>query len=335
MLDELKCKVRQPEVSDEKNLPYMSYSKLETFLNCPFSYKFKYEDKNYPRVSSLAMRIGTVLHYALELKANARIKNEEVDYDYIKNIAYKGIRDDIKKEHIIGIDELKKQYFEDWYTTDDASGMNYEEKIKLFFDKVLPTRVDDREYTPIGAEVSFEFVYDNRIIFHGFIDRVDRRKEDPNWLKICDYKTSRKVFPDSKIKTPLQHIVYDLACIYIYGVIPEEHEYDFILLDKKQTSEDGVCSKGYLKRGITKIDKTLDEIEELSRSKDYKPKPSPLCYWCPYHSDSPHSDPKYKGDCAYHSLWTPENKTFETLNKYDINNKLKFAEEKPKRKLIF
>ena len=335
MIEELKKKIREPKESDF-TLPKMSYSKLETFLNCPYSYKFKYKDSKYPSVSSLAMQIGTILHYALELKTHALMMQEtEVDYDYIKEIVLNGTDDQKKGEHIIGINALKKEYFEDWYKQDENSEMNYEEKIQLFFDKVLPTRIQDENYAPVGAEVNFQFVYDDRIIFHGFIDRVDMKNDDPNWLRICDYKTSKKVFPDTKIKTPLQHIIYDLACVYMYGVIPKEHEYDFILLDKRQTTADGVCSKGYLKRGVAKIDKTLDEIEECAKKKRFVPKPSPLCYWCAYHSDSPFSDMKYKGDCGYHSLWTPDNKTFETIKKYDEKDNLKYESDKPKRKLIF
>ena len=57
---------------------------------------------------------------------------------------------------------------------------------------------------------------------------------------------------------------------------------------------------------------------------------TPLCYWCPFHSTSPNADPKFSGLCQYHSLWTPEKKSFAVLNPYGQEIK-----KETKRKLVF
>ncbi len=322
----------------DKHLPKLSYSKLDNFNNCALSHKIKYIDKKYSSASSLALGIGTATHYGLELKGKYIMNNEEVDYDYIKKMVEQGIAPEFdedgrqinKGDSFFGSKDLCKQYFETWNEICPKSDMDYTEKMELYFDKVLHGRMEDKKWNVVGTEKSFEFVYDNRVIVHGFIDRIDRKVDDETVYRIVDYKSSKKVFDEKKVKTPMQHIIYDLACLNIYGYVPEEHEYDFILINKQQTTDDGVCSKGYLKRGLKKLNDTLDKMDKLEAEGEYPPSPTPLCYWCPYHSDSPNADPEYAGLCPYHSLWTPENKTYDKLNEYEPKKK-----PAPKRKLEF
>lgn len=193
------------------------------------------------------------------------MEDSEVDYDEIINTVYQGSTDltDKDKETLPGIDDIRKRYVEEWNQKEETSGMNYTDKMDVYVHDVLPTRMEDGLWKTIGVEQNFEFVYNNKCIVHGFIDRIDQNSEGD--LKVVDYKSSKKVFRDTEIKTPLQMVIYDLACVFIYGVLPKYHEYDFILLNQKQTTEDGVCTKGYLKRGIKKIDKLLDQIKLLRR----------------------------------------------------------------------
>ena len=279
------------------------------------------------------MEIGTILHKALELKGQMKMSSLEVDYDYLKKVVSEGFDEECDRsdKHILGISELKEKYFEDFYIPDNKSGMNYEEKIEIFNEEVLPTRMESTIWVPIATEQKFELVYDDRVAIHGFIDRVDKNIETGE-LKITDYKSSKAVFPDKDVKTPMQHIIYDLACMVLYDKPADVHEYDFILIDKIQEA----CSSGYLKRGINKLNKLLDSMDEMSEKGEFPPKPSPLCFYCPYHSTSPNADPMYSGLCQYHSLWTPENKTFATLNPYGQSEYFEPKKEiKSQRKLVF
>ncbi len=326
------------------------------------------------------MEIGTILHKALELKGQMKMSNLEVDYDYLKKVVSEGFDEECDRsdKHILGISELKEKYFEDFYIPDNKSGMNYEEKIEIFNEEVLPTRMESTIWVPIATEQKFELVYDDRVAIHGFIDRVDKNIETGE-LKITDYKSSKAVFPDKDVKTPMQHIIYDLACMVLYDKPADVHEYDFILIDKIQEACSSgfpdkdvktpmqhiiydlacmvlydkpadvheydfilidkiqeACSSGYLKRGINKLNKLLDSMDEMSEKGEFPPKPSPLCFYCPYHSTSPNADPMYSGLCQYHSLWTPENKTFATLNPYGQNEYFEPKKEiKSQRKLVF
>lgn len=311
-----------------EDLTRHSYSSLDVLENCNYRYKLQYIDKLRSDKGSLATECGTCLHKCLEIKGRNLIEGKEIDYDYLKDIALNGCTDitDKGSEEILGFNQLKRKYFDDYFAIDPNTGMNYDQKLQLFFDEVLPSRMsEDDDWEIIGVEVHFEFIYRKKYKFVGFIDRVDKNKKTGE-LRITDYKSSKKTFPDNKIKTPMQHFIYDLACVDMYGQLPVEHVYDFILLNKMQTSKDGVCSKGYINRGIKKLDKILETREKLIEENSWTPKPSPLCYWCSYNSNSPHADPLLKGLCQWHSLWTPDNKTFAVLNPWTGDNAVENGE---------
>ena len=112
-----------------------SYTKLDTYSKCPFQFKKKYEEKKRSSKSSLAMDIGSILHKGKEIIANSLIADETPDYEYVRKVVLEGYDEetDQKDKHIKGINELAKQYFEDWIARDDKSGMTYDEKLNLYF----------------------------------------------------------------------------------------------------------------------------------------------------------------------------------------------------------
>lgn len=337
MLEEIKSKIRPVEDKDRGVIPTRSYSQLDLMNKCNMRFKLRYVDKNYSETTSLPLEIGSILHKGMELKGRAKKEGQSIPYDEIREKVLNGCEEitDKSKEYIPGINQLKKKYFEEWSTPDNASGMTYDKKMEIYFNNVLPTRMEEEEWEVIGVEEVFEFVYDERVILHGFIDRIDKlslpfETDEPSSYRVVDYKSSKKIFEEDSIKTPLQMVVYGLACLFKYGVLPTEYEYDFILLDKRQNSDDGVCSRGYFKRGIKKLNKLLDQIDEMKESKIYAPHPSQLCHWCEFCETNPRAEIKTKFLCPYYSKWTPQNKIFTVNKEFNPN-----ATPPVRRKLVF
>ena len=333
MIKELKAKIRQVTDEDKKILPVFSYSKMEVFKNCPYQYNLKYNEKKYTSDTSLALELGSLCHYVLEQKGKMLTKNSFLDLDdYIElnGILAYGVNevDEKTKEYIPGVSDLSKKYFEQWYEPDNASGKTYVDKMCIF-EKVLNTEMEENDgWVPILFEHHFEFVYDNRVIIQGFIDRVDKKGDD---YRTVDYKTSKKVYDKSKLATSLQFGIYALDILLEFGSIPVESIYRFILIDDKQYA----LTKGWEKRLIKALDKVFDDIENNEKVGIWVPKPTPLCHWCNYCSHNPDAH-EYKNECEYYSLWTPTNKTFAINQQW---NALKIAKDKTnldnKRKLIF
>lgn len=296
-----------------------SYSKLDTFEQCPYRFKKKYEEKKRSFKGSIATDIGSILHKGKELVGMALIEDKVPNYEDIANIVLNGYDEEYttkngeqKTKHIKGINEIEEEYFEDWSEPDNKSGMDYNQKIEIYFSH-LKDLAKENNWKPIATEEEFNFPFRDYIL-NGFIDRIDQN-EDGNY-RVVDYKSSKATYDDKKIKTPLQMFIYALAVENKFDELPIEFVYDFILLDKQQKA----CSQGYYKRGLRKLNRLFDDIEECRATGIYTPKPSPLCHWCEYCNTNSQADNKYKDECPYYSLWTPTNKTYE-VNK-EFNPKL-------------
>ena len=323
-MQELLNRIR-PVTDDDKNLPVFSYSKMEVFKNCPLQYRYKYIEKKYSQDTSIALELGSLCHYVLEQKGKMIVSGETVDYEKLNNILMNGVTetDEKTKEELLGVNQLKRKYFEVWYEPDNASGATYEEKIKLF-DKVLHEEMEDTDWKPTYFEKPFEFVWDNKVVLKGFIDRIDTKDGQ---YRTVDYKTSKKVYEQSKLATSLQFGVYALAILNEFGVLPIESEYRFILIDDKQYA----LTKGWENRLIKAMDKVFGDIEASEKKSVFVPKPSPLCHWCNFCQTNPEAT-IYRNECEYFSKWTPTQKTFEVNKKWNALENINTA---PKRKLVF
>ena len=290
-------KVAQGEPSAKERF---SYSKLSTYLQCPYRFKLKYDDKKYSNASTLALELGTLCHKGLEIAGQYLSEGLPVPVEDILCGVYDGYPD----EQILGVNDLKQKYFEDWIAPDTKSLLTYEDKLGNYEAYLRRLASDENSaWSVYATEREFSFPMTEKVEFYGFIDRID--SDGMGGYRLIDYKTSKKLFSKSDITTPLQMVVYALAIEREFGVPPSEYEYDFILLDKIQP----VVSQGFVARGENKIYKTLEKIEVDRKAQSFDPKPSPLCHWCDYCKTNARAEESLKFECPYHSLWTPNNKT--------------------------
>lgn len=286
-----------------------SYSKLGCFEQCPFKYKLIYKDNHFISSQEVATDFGTLVHFIEESMANILLstyKLNQDDYDKLVDTFY-NICDD--KEKIYGVNILKERYKDVWYKS-DKNGKSYDDKVLFYLQhgiynlKNILIRNPNLEI--VGAEIPFKITINNHL-FTGFIDRVFR-DVNTNIYYIEDIKTWSSPAKEEDLKTPLQFVIYVEAVKELYNV-PEEQiqcAYNLPLCGVSQVGG----TKGYVKRGLTKIGKLLAKIEQG----DFAPKPSPLCHWCVFSETKPNQPEEAKKLCPYFSLYTPENKT--NITKY-------------------
>lgn len=318
----LEGKVRKATEEDLKRLPFFSYSKLETFWNCPHHYYLKYINKNFQENPAIHFDVGNLCHGLLEEKARKLMAKEELDYAEFNKMFYEGYKQNSEKgeEFIKGTKEIAHTWGKAYGLQKDKFNLTYNEKMTSFINEVFPKRLIEKEWEVLDAERPFTYVYSyapgKEVILHGFIDSVRHNKQ--GGIKVVDYKTG-KPFDEKKTVTSPQMCIYGMAIYLEFEQLPVEYEYDFVLYDKKMKAN----TTGYLKRFLKKMDKALNDIDSLKeetanltpeQQKDYyKPMQCPLCNWCETRSDrKPQEEQEREPQlpaiqwCDYWSKWTPE-----------------------------
>ena len=275
-----------------------SYSKLETYINCQFKYKLKYIDGYYLPSDGIATEFGSAVHATEEKIAQAIGAGEPIDYIAIKNA------------FLLETLKLQYKYPADWLTK-DKSDRTYQEKTRFYLEtgvyRLEKYMKEHPSYKIIGQEVEFNFEYDEEHALRGFIDRLIYDTVTKNYI-IQDIKTYAVPIEDDKLITPLQFVVYALAVQKMYpdsvGHIQCSYDLPFCdLIQKAGTS-------GFINRGKNKLNTMFKEL----LVSEFKPTPSPFCYWCEYCKTNPNAKTDAKYLCPYFMRWTRAKRDFSKEN---------------------
>jgi DNA helicase-2/ATP-dependent DNA helicase PcrA len=231
-------------------LPFVSYSQLETFKQCPLKYKYRYI-LGIPTLPSHALNFGTTMHRTLR------------DYhreDLFKDSSIKRLLEIYEghfKENSEGYESLrhKQMRFSDG------------QKILENYYKEAPQRLGKPEFLEKKFTIKI-----NGIPLIGSIDRLDKMADGS--FEVVDYKTGS----DKKAKfidKDEQLTIYALAARDVLNITPKSLALYFLETGKKATT--------------TRTDKQLDEkkgelaetIKEVGRSQ-FNAKPSILCHYCDF-----------------------------------------------------
>lgn len=293
-----------------------SYSKLsmmdKSHGGCPFRYKLQYVDKHFPNTSSVATEFGTLIHFVEESIGKDIVANNGetlflMDYQKYANILLDGYHGD---ENIPGAKELSEKYADEWFVQDKA-GFTYADKVSVYLSHGIYRLSEYLQKNPdleiVGLEQEFNLEY-GPYLFHGFIDRVFRDKAT-NEIFVEDIKTWDVPKDSKELATPLQFVFYSMALQEIYPGASITCAYELPLIGLKQAAG----TKGFMERGIKKIDKLLDAVEK----QEFAPAPSALCHWCPFCKTFPKQPEEAKNLCPYFSHYTKQNnKDFSVENEW-------------------
>ena len=253
-------------------MPVYSFSQIQTYLQCPLKYKFRYVDKIIPEFEeNLHLILWTEVHSALEWLYN-QVNNfkipklEEVQQFFIKNFLEKAEKIQAPQEDIETFLTRGKIYLENFY-----------QKHYPFKDiKVIDTEM--QLYIELWDGVKFQ----------GFIDRLDKKWKD---FVLTDYKTNKNLPASDKSLYEEQLTLYALGVKQKYGKYFEKIfgnlEYlhfdiqDFWEITPEQI--DKVRQKYY---EITKEIETK-KVENNLGLEVFKPQESWTCKFCDYREICP------------------------------------------------
>jgi DNA helicase-2/ATP-dependent DNA helicase PcrA len=232
---------------------YLSYTQIQTFLDCPLHYRAKYIMK-VPSAPTASLSFGTSVHNTLK---------------------------DFYTDPTQDIFEL---YHKNWLPIGYLSA----EQAKKFFAKgeLFLKRYLETEYKPEGKTVMLEQPFNTPLVFEkrfmkigGKIDRVDILSDGS--IEIVDYKTGAHSLTEREAQDNLQLSFYALAATLLrenpFGKKPEEVKLTLYYLDEqKKLSVTRTAEQ--LEQAKAKIFEVADKIAHS----DFKCSHSILCKSCEY-----------------------------------------------------
>ena len=246
----------------------LSYSSMNTYELCPAKFKFQYEDR-VPQGRSAALSFGDSLHRALHLFHNRPVPVAP------------------------SADELLEMLEACWVSEGflDAS----EEQTYVDHGRQVLTqyhRENARDYR-IPAALEFRFTIDvEGVAVSGVIDRMDRIPG--GGYEIVDYKTNRRLPPQSRIDQDLQLSIYHMAAREIWGIEPERLTLYYLLPGQRMTT-------GRTARDMDELRRRIGIVAERIGAGMFQPRQNPLCDWCEYQPLCPlfrHRYEREQGDPA-------------------------------------
>ncbi len=246
----------------------LSYSSINTYETCPAKFKFQYEDR-IPSGTSPALAFGDSLHRSLHLFHDRPVPVPP------------------------SLEELHDMLEASW-VSEGFSGESEEQMYRDHGRQVLAQY--HRENAPsyrIPAALEFRFRIEvEGVELSGIIDRMDRLPG--GGYEIIDYKTNRRLPPQSRIDQDLQLSVYHLAARQIWGIEPERLTLYYLLPGQRMTTNRTAKDADELRRRIATV------AERIEAGK-FEPRQNPLCDWCDYQALCPlyrHRFEKEQGDPA-------------------------------------
>jgi len=176
-----------------------SISRIEKYVECPFSYFLHYNLKARERADYKVREVdlGNVFHDAIEMFSD-HLQESGLDWG---RLDYSYIDKSIESLFVDFVDRGKSDIF-----SYDAKSAYILEQVKRITKRsiwALGLHIKSGEFKPLGAEVTFDYNagmtvdidHERRFILTGRIDRVDiMTKGDESYVKIIDYKSGSKAF---------------------------------------------------------------------------------------------------------------------------------------------
>jgi len=232
---------------------YLSYSQIETFLDCPLHYKAKYLLK-LPTPAHAASSFGNTIHLTMrEFYESVRRKEKpDIEKIYSRNWITEGYMDNRQMKAYYG----KGQKYLKQFIADEFNPKN------------LPLKLEEPFTVSLGE-----------LSIGGKIDRVDQLSDGR--IEIIDYKTSTKSLTEKEAAMDLQLSFYALAATLLpqdpFHRSPEEVKLSlYYFEDQKRVST--TRTKSQLDSAMVQI---IDYASQIAQS-DFLCSKTNICRRCDF-----------------------------------------------------
>jgi len=243
-------------------MPIYSYSKINTFKQCPRKFAFVYIEKpRIPKIKPIETFMGEIIHRALRKLYEDHLFNKILSEEEL--LSY--FEEEWQRSYSPEVQIIRKQLsVEDYLKTS-------KESLKKYYQRHYPFN----QSQTLGLEHKITVELQKDILLTGIIDRL--AKDSRGVYEIHDYKTSRELSPHKSNQENRQLSLYQLA---IEANYPDAKEikliWHYLLFDTSITVKNIAPDQNSLKEEI------LQEIAVIESTKEFPTKPSNLCEWCEF-----------------------------------------------------
>lgn len=255
-------------------MTYYSYSRLDTFENCPLRYKFNYLDKIKREEESIEAFLGSRFHEVME-KLYQELKFRIIPLEEL--IAY--YEDLWNKNYHQNIFIVKKER-----TIADYKNLGVQ-CIENYYRRYYP--FNQGRILAIERKVDIDLNGKQKYLIQGYIDRVDQLSDGT--YEIHDYKTSNYLPGQKQMDQDKQLALYQLGLQNLWSDVKKvKLVWHYVVFDKEINSTRSADELEILKADIIAL------IDKIENTEEFSPQENNLCAWCSYSDLCPLKKHEYK-----------------------------------------
>ncbi|MFA5764366.1 MAG: PD-(D/E)XK nuclease family protein [archaeon] len=238
-----------------------SHSRISVFEQCPLKFKFQYIEHLEPEIEqTIEGFLGSKVHETLEWIYNLADK-ENIQLDMIIEFYLQSWNKDFNNK----IKIVNEEYSADYY---------FNQGIKFLIDYYLKHSPFKDNTIATEKKVIINLDSEGKYKLQGYIDRLVHNKET-NIFEIHDYKTGNSMKTQEEVDKDRQLALYSIGIREMFEPVSDVHLiWHFLAFNKHLTSKRTNEQLENLKK------ETIELIDKIESTKEFKPNPGALCRWC-------------------------------------------------------
>lgn len=237
----------------------LSYSAINTYLNCPLRYRFTYVEGR-ERLPAPALSFGGSVHAALEWLYSVPTPDPPPLADLLAH--------------------LESCWQSEGYESPGEEARYYlqaRSTLELYYRNHVANNPSGFQ---VPAALEHKFAVDLGFCeLSGVIDRMDR-DDASGGFEIIDYKTNRRLPPARRLREDLQLPLYQVAVGRIWEAPVSRVTFHYLMMDHRASF---FISP---EREAEALEKVRDVAGRIERA-EFEPRGNNLCPWCDFTSECP------------------------------------------------
>jgi len=248
-----------------------SHSRLSTFEDCPKRFHYQYVLREPRAFESIEGFVGKRVHEVLERLYRAVSRGQRPSLAQVRS-RFRALWDE--HWHPERVRVVREGTPVDFYR---ETG---ERCLEGYYRRHYPFDADET----LAVEKRVVFPLDDRgdVAIQGIVDRVVRARDGA--LEIHDYKTARRIPPQSRLDEDRQLALYQLGLEHERVRAPAVRlVWHYLVHDQVRVSERSREKLAALRAEVAAL------VERVRAETRFEPRPVPLCGWCAYNDRCPAS----------------------------------------------